>query len=358
VTKAVPTQDRQDKQRRVVPRFVLAMMAATAAVIAQSDRLPLVAVVFLGVGVAAVFSLGGRSPELRVGTRFATASSWYVGDTVRVGVHVENIGRSTTAMTTVLPVSPGLALTSVTVPELRGGESVVVSQRTLLLARRPPAPVALTVRLHHRLVGSGTKVVAHLGTEGPLPAVRPRPLPPPAAIVERMSRPSDEGLGTGRRGNADLLALRPFATGDPVSSVHWRSTARAGYPVVMEREQLVSGVLVLLVASTGSGEAWERAVARAAGLVQAADHADVPVEVVTAPPAGQLRNGATAEEVQLWLAGLGAAGAAEPELVALAVRRASSGLVAVLTAEPWLAGSVVEAGAPAGSVVDLMTAPW
>ena len=130
---------------------------------------------------------------------------------------------------------------------------------------------------HHRLVGPDAAQTQAPVLPVLLPVVRPRPDVPPAHIVERMSRPSDEGRSSGRRGAGDPMSLRGFVSGDPVSSVHWRSTARTGSPVVMEREQPLSGRLVLLVAGAGEGEQWEAAVARAAGLVQAAAATGVPV---------------------------------------------------------------------------------
>src|SRR5206468_13050473 len=124
-------------------------------------------------------------------------------------------------------------------------------QRVALLSRRGPAPVDFDATFHARLIGvEGTTIPFRVPT-CTLPAVRPRPAAPPAALLHRLGRPSEDGQGSGRRGAGDPMALRTFVSGDPVSSVHWRSTARAGTPVVLEHERFVSAGLVVLVASSG-----------------------------------------------------------------------------------------------------------
>ena len=331
-------------------------LALPAAFLAQAERLPLVAVAALAIGLAPLAGLVGFR-NLHLKWTWPSGTPWYVGDTVYFLTTVTNPSPRTSPTTTILVHSPGLALPVVTVPMLRPGEAARVSADLVLTARRGPAPLTRTTHAHNRLQGSGAS--AKTPSVGRLmPAVRPRPVPPPAQLLERLSRPSEEGFGTGRRGGSDPLSLRQFASGDPVSSVHWRSTARAGVPIVMEREQLASGVLVLLVAGGTDGEQWEAAIARAAGLVQAASTLAVPVAVVAAAPAEQLPQTPSYEAVQDWLAGLGVAGPVEPATVEQAVRLAAGGVVAVLSGERRLARGVVEAGADAACVVDLMTAAW
>jgi uncharacterized protein (DUF58 family) len=337
-------------------RSLLSYLALPGALLAQSERLPLVAVAALAVGLA---PLAGflRLKALTLDWQWPTGQPWYVGDSVYLRTAATNNGKRTTPMVTIVAQSPGLPLPAVTVPMLRPGETTQVTARFPLAVRRGPAPMSRTTRAHNLLQGSGRAVnAASLGAL--LPAVRPRPVLPPADLLERLSRPTEDGFGTGRKGGSDPLSLRRFVSGDPVSAVHWRSTARAGVPIVMEREQLASGMLVLLVTTGGEGQLWETAIARAAGLVQAASTLAVPVAVVAAAPAEQLTGAPTHDLVQDWLAGLGVAGPGNPAQVAQAVRLAAGGVVAVLSAEPRIAASVREAGADPRCVVDLVNARW
>lgn len=337
-------------------RSLLVYLALPAALLAQAERLPLVAVAALAVGLAPLAGLAGFK-ALAMSWHWPNNRPWYVGDEVYVRTTVTNNSRRTTPVLTVAAESPGLSLPTVTLPTLRPGETANVTAPFTLVARRGPAPMSRTTHAHNRLQGSGKAVkLAAVGTL--MPAVRPRPVPPPARLLEQLSRPTEDGYGTGRKGGSDPLSLRRFASGDPVSAVHWRSTARAGVPIVMEREQLASGMLVLLVAASGEGAAWEAAIGRAAGLVQGASTLAVPVAVLAAAPAQQLAGNPSHDLVQDWLAGLGVAGPADPGLVGQAVRLAAGGVVAVLSCEPLLARAVAEAGADRRNVVDLLAAPW
>jgi uncharacterized protein (DUF58 family) len=332
---------------------LLPLVALPAAFLAQAERMPLVAVVALACGLAPLAGLTGlRAMEM---AWHWPGGLWYVGDTVYLRTTFTNSGSRTTPVLTVRQESPGLPMPDLTVPMLTPGESATVDVPLQLAARRGPAPLGRTTQLHNRLSGRG-HALKQAQTQELLPAVRPRPDLPPARILDPLARPAEDGFGTGRRGTADPLLLRQFASGDQVSSVHWRSTARAGLPVVMEREQLAAGLLVLLVADTGVGAAWEAAVARAAGMVQAAAALALPVAVLAAAPAQQLGGSPTYDAVQDWLAGLVLAGPAEPALLERTVSLASGGLVAVLSADPLLARAVTGGGA--GSVVDLLATTW
>jgi uncharacterized protein (DUF58 family) len=344
-------------RRGPTPAFV-ATLGIIAAPLAQQQRLPLVAVVALAVGLSGFLGRSRGSLSLAVQPRLPRRAVWYVGETMPVVVDVTNNGAKASPVLVVELTTVGLELLPVAVPELRPQERAAVGQLVTLTARRGPALVEPRIYRHNRLVGPDVVQIQTPSHGALLPVVRPRPDLPPAHVVDRMSRPSEEGRFSGRRGAGDPLSLRGFASGDPVSSVHWRSTARTGNPVVMEREQPLSGRLVLLVAGTGEGQEWEAAIARAAGLVQAAAATGVPVSVVAGPTASPLPAEPEHETVQDWLAGLEHTGPAQPADVVQAVRRAAGGLVAVLSIEPWLSQAVRAAGAEPGSVLDLTAAPW
>ena len=341
---------------RVSVTSLLLPCGLVAAVVAQSGRLPLLAVFCAAVAMSPLAGYVGGKHRVGIAPVRDEGPVRYVGDQAVVQFRIRNLGRTTMPVTTVMLTSRGLDLLPVSVPELRSGESVVVAQTLALGSRRGAEPFTAVVRLHNRLAGSDRTLRVSADTPG-LFAVRPWPDRPPPRLLARLSRPSDDGYGTGHRGNADPLLLRKFTAGDPVSSVHWRSTARLGSPVVMEREQLASGTLTLVVASAGVGYGWEGAVCRAAGMVGAAAELGVPVRVLAAAPALGTEGAVTHESVHEWLAALETSGGADRALVADAVR-ASAGLLVVLSADPQLAPAIVAAGAPADAVVDLMTTSW
>jgi uncharacterized protein (DUF58 family) len=348
------------------PRFSVLPVALAVGTRAEAARMPLVAALVVGIGLA--WLAGLTTSRVKSQWRLPNDRPWTVGDEVPLTTTVTNVGRRTSAPMTLRRGGHGIARTVVVVPALAPGQSATLVETLRLLRRSPAAPLVQERWVHNRLIGASlpagnpSNIVA-------LPCIRARPEPPPTHVLSRFSRADEYGRGTGRRGSADPLLVRPFAAGDPVSSVHWRSTARAGTPVVMEREQLAGGTLVLLVcgvyvagdeASPADGvvvvESWEQAVARAAGIVQAAGSLSVPIMVVTAAPATALSGVGQPDAVLDWLAALGPAGPAQPDLVERAVRAAQGGLVAVLTQDPWLAAEV-QAVAPTGSVVDLGE-PW
>lgn len=123
--------------------------------------------------------------------------------------------------------------------------------------------------------------------------------------------------GTG----TEVLGLRPWRTGDAATALHARSTARHGRPVVLEREREQGPRRVVLAGAAGSGEAWEQAVSRTAGLcLQVLASGGEPVLVGAAPSLRPSR-----EAVLDWLSGLEAAGPARQADVARAVREAGRG---------------------------------
>jgi uncharacterized protein (DUF58 family) len=87
------------------------------------------------------------------------------------------------------------------------------------------------------------------------------------------------GLGDGsRRGGdpGDFAGLRPYRAGDPLRAIHWRTSARAGEPIVVERAGAgVERVIVRVVERPG--DAFERELARACGELLRAFALDVPV---------------------------------------------------------------------------------
>ncbi|CAN5406355.1 DUF58 domain-containing protein [soil metagenome] len=109
-----------------------------------------------------------------------------------------------------------------------------------------------------------------------------RPVREPRVAGERARRSGPVQAGAaGARG--EYRGLRPYRTGDDPRDVHWRSSARAGGPVVREYERDQSQALWLcldLCAHPGAGAevAVEIAAALAAGAIQRGE----PVGLLTA----------------------------------------------------------------------------
>ena len=69
-----------------------------------------------------------------------------------------------------------------------------------------------------------------------------------------------------RRGHGeDFYGLRPYVAGDPLKTVHWPSSARAGRPMVIERVAEAADEVVVEVHEMAKGDRWEAALSRACG---------------------------------------------------------------------------------------------
>jgi len=70
----------------------------------------------------------------------------------------------------------------------------------------------------------------------------------------------------GRGISGDFLGLRPYRPGDRPKSIHWRTTARVGEVVVVERAGDVEPFVEVTV-DQRAGAAWERELSRATGEI-------------------------------------------------------------------------------------------
>ena len=316
--------------------------------------MPLVAALLVAGPLATLAGLSSH-PGISIRWNWPGLHAWYVGDVASFKVTVTNTSRRPSPVMTVKHSSPGLTFPDMTLPALSPGESASVTVQLELGHRRGRVPLEWALTGRNRLVGLEVSGAPRANTK-PLFAVRPRPELPPAPVLRLLTRPAEDGSSHDVRGSADPLQLRDFVSGDAVSSVHWRSTARAGRPVILERDRPSGTRLVLLVGGSGSGPAWEATLARAAGLVEAARTAEIPVSVVADAPAEHLPPTPGHDLVQDWIAGLGEVGPAQPALIELALQRAAGGIVAVASAEPLLVASVAQAAGGA-TVLDLAQ-PW
>lgn len=71
-----------------------------------------------------------------------------------------------------------------------------------------------------------------------------------------------------RGGAGDFLGLREYRPGDPLRHVHWRTSARLGEPMVVERGHEVDDEVMVTLEATTDPSAWEHRIRRAAGQVE------------------------------------------------------------------------------------------
>jgi len=108
-----------------------------------------------------------------------------------------------------------------------------------------------------------------------------RPLREPRLAGERIRRAGESFAGAaGARG--EYRGLRPFRPGDDPRDVHWRTTARAGQPVIREYERDRSNALwICLELRAEPGDDAETAVELAASLAWAASRRGDPFALAT-----------------------------------------------------------------------------
>jgi len=99
-----------------------------------------------------------------------------------------------------------------------------------------------------------------------------RPVREPRPAGERSRPPGERPAGAGGP-RGEFRALRPFRPGDDPRDVHWRTTARAGAPVVREYERDRTRALwICLELRAPDGDDAEAAIETAAALAAAAVH--------------------------------------------------------------------------------------
>jgi len=251
---------------------------------------------------------------------FTPLGRWYVGLTIGIGFAAINTGNN------LLLLVLGLLLSSIIVSgilsetSLRGirvdrrlpiSASVGAEARLTLVARngKPRAPtVGLTVREKggdvaghglFLLLGPGrTEEVSYRFTPArrgvhrfdqleistrapfglfeksrPMSApgaliVFPRRIPPPPLEPRQLAREGERSTGRAGQG-LEMHALRDYRPGEDVRSIHWRSSARAGKLIGIDREQeRRRQVCVVLDHRRAQGASLEAAVERAAALFE------------------------------------------------------------------------------------------
>ena len=133
---------------------------------------------------------------------------------------------------------------------------------------------------HHQTVSPfalvrRARVLSHAGQRIVAAGVDPATARSSALVGE-----GDDGPVTIARSGPDVHSLRAWSPGDG-TAVHWRTTARRGEPVVVDRENRERTALVVVVGPAGSSEAEDAVVARAAGVALGAARSGAEVHLVS-----------------------------------------------------------------------------
>lgn len=256
--------------------LVAAPVLGVLSVMTVDSWLLLLAGASLGLGVAAIL-LRPRLLDLDVFLTLPPRAS--VGDTVLTAVVVRNHGRRTSPLATLTHIVPGMSDVTVVVEALEPGQTASLSVPRTATAR------GRTATSTARVVSSAPLGLVVTQAAGPVttpvtihPALLPVQLPPrraPGADTQR-AVPDRSGL--------DVHGIREWRPGDQARQVHWRSTARRGQLIVLEREVPHAGSLTVLVVGPTSQPGFEHLVCVVASTALAALAAGYTVSLLAAQP--------------------------------------------------------------------------
>lgn len=132
------------------------------------------------------------------------------------------------------------------------------------------------------------------------------PTPRDHAALRVFGSVGDELPAAGASRSNVAAGLRPHRQGDELRDVHWKASARRAAPVVREWEPERGEATTVVVDQNLDGEAFEQALAEAAGVVLAASLHDADVELIS--QGVQFRIGRSARDRDAALRWLAAAG--------------------------------------------------
>ena len=199
---------------------------------------------------------------------------------------------------------------------------------TVLVGSLPPLGCAqATVRrptVARGVFGTGTVTLTSSAPLGLLWMQRTLPAATDLVVHPRVVRvqapiPTAAAGGTGQpqrsRSGLDVHGIREWQRGDGARQVHWRSTARRGRLVVLEREETHGSRLALCMAGPQGGPAWESLLSAVASLAVAAARTGRTVTLMAPDPVlPRLGTVTSTDESELlrWCAALGAVGPLDP----------------------------------------------
>ena len=177
----------------------------------------------------------------------------------------------------------GVEIGRASVPRLLPGQRTVVDLAVAPIARGlanfPRLSVVLTGPLG--LVETRVPVAVGKGKLPVLPARAPVELPPVA--THRLLQPGGIALAQHVGDSEEFRSLRDYRPGDPLRSIHWRSFARMGKPIIREfQEEFFSRHALVLDTSAPYpfAPAFEKAVSMAAWLIACPRDAESLLDLV------------------------------------------------------------------------------
>ena len=258
----------------------LGLAALAAAVAAAQLAIGLLAGVALALLAVSFF----LRPSMAWGVSLTGPSRCVEGEPVEHVATVVNGGRAASPPVLLRVGLEGFTPVDLAVPALHAGELVEASV-VLRPIRRGPVRRLQVTRVTDAPFGLVRRTVTTVDQ------VRGVVHPPHREAVPLLGGVpvGDLPVGAPDRGGAPFHAVREHRPGDGSRDVHWRSTAKRGQLVVMEREREESPEpLVVLVgpsAPVGLDRAWEQLVARLAWSLATAIQTGVrPQLVVLAAP--------------------------------------------------------------------------
>jgi uncharacterized protein (DUF58 family) len=236
----------------------------------------------------------------------------------RVRVVVENEGRWPLPPLRVTYERDGFDPCVVVIPTLRRGE-----QATAL------ATMHARARGVYQRATAGVAVATPLGTLGHLAALPPQTVivhPAPAAPVPSVVGGAGGVLASADRPGRgiDVHGLRSWQPGDAAASVHWRTSARRGELLVLERAEELGSGFAVLAGQFGTDDVGEEVVARAAATAVAAIREGRRVSLFGATN-GDLPACSDRVAVLDWFSALRGDSAPDGDLAAVAARAAGWG---------------------------------
>ena len=271
---------------------------------------------------------------------------------------VRNAGPRTSPLTRIAHRIDGLDDVAILVePLVPGGRASVTVERHAVARSAPANGLALLTSsapfgliLAQRPVELPAGLVVH-------PVVAAVPRPPDSTTQTTSDRARIDRAGT------DLHGVREWAPGDAARQVHWRSTARRGRLVVLERESPLAPGLTILVAGPSGGPMWEPLVSLVASTAVSALRDGHPVSLVTAQAGLPDSIGAGATALLDWCSRLAQPRWLELGTVSRALAATGTGgdlLVATDQPDgPWRGVIEADAGRAGVRVLQLrLPAPW
>lgn len=303
-----------NRRRRPTAAVVIPVLAATGflslASLTGSPWLVLLAGACIGLPLAATLTrhrLGNLSVSLTGPSRVA------VGGHLTQHLQVRNTGGTASDPVMVTVSSPGLDTVRVHVGRLAPGEQAEaevvrpathrgVHEGSTLLVE---TAVVLGLLVSRRRVDRPVVVVVH-----------PRAVPPLG--IPPVTGPGDDEVDPRPGPGLELSGIREWRWGDDARRVHWRSTARRGRLVVMERGEDRAPVTHLVVVGPSGGLCWEPLVEAAAATSLVAGQDGRQVAVTAWGQNGPLpATAGSRAELLDWWAALGEVGVPSPaDLVA------------------------------------------